>query len=241
MEKDILYGILILLAIIVIALVWYSRKLRKQVGQLKLERNCSEERNRQMNDRLAEVHRNQLNPHLLKNSLNAILSHAYQTYHTMDNLAQVLDYVLYESADKLVSVEEEINFVKNLIEINKVKLSPLFDMKLRIETDEDDELLREPLLVPLISVDLIENAFKHADFHSPDSYIAILITFRSGVFEVSVSNKISLKSPLKKPRSGIGTKTLEERLLIYYPGRHELKRRVERDSYFADLSIQLYE
>ena len=65
-----------------------------------------------MNDRLEDVHRIELNPHLLKNSLNAILSHAYQTYFTMDKLAQVLDYVLYESPNKLVSPKEEIDFVE---------------------------------------------------------------------------------------------------------------------------------
>src|SRR5689334_1956251 len=38
-----------------------------------------------------------LNPHLFKNILNSIQSHAYQTYFAMDKLANVLDYILYDS------------------------------------------------------------------------------------------------------------------------------------------------
>src|SRR5690554_2591513 len=38
-----------------------------------------------------------LDPHLLKNALNAIQSHAYQSYHALDKLSNILDYILYES------------------------------------------------------------------------------------------------------------------------------------------------
>src|SRR6187431_143766 len=64
-----------------------------------------------------------LNPHLFKNTLNAIQSHAYQTYYALDKLANVLDYILYESQKKFVSPKEEIQFALNLIEINKIKVS----------------------------------------------------------------------------------------------------------------------
>ena len=37
-----------------------------------------------------------LNPHLFKNILNSIQSHAYQTFFALDKLANVLDYILYE-------------------------------------------------------------------------------------------------------------------------------------------------
>ena len=41
-----------------------------------------------------------LNPHLFKNILNSVQSHAYQTYFALDKLANVLDYILYESRKK---------------------------------------------------------------------------------------------------------------------------------------------
>ncbi len=218
-------------------------KLRFRYKKLELEQRRQREIFQRMdNEQMKRMHRNRLNPHLLKNSLNGILSHAYQTYYTMDKLAMLLDYVLYESEMELVSPKADIEFMRNLIEVNKVKLSPLFDIRVKFDIDETDlEMLERPSLVPLITVDLIENAFKHADFHHPDSFISITFIFRHGVLELTVTNKISKRSPLNKTRSGIGSKTLEERLMLYYPNRHILRRFTENDMYNAYLQIRLYE
>ncbi|MFU1856262.1 histidine kinase [Sphingobacterium sp. NGMCC 1.201703] len=234
--------ILFLLVAVVVLLILYVLLIRKYKKLRVEERRHQELFKRMDNEQMDHVHRNRLNPHLLKNSLNGILSHAYQTYYTMDKLAMVLDYVLYESEEELVSPKAEIEFARNLIEVNKVKLSPLFDMRVKFDIDElNESLLERPSLVPLMTVDLIENAFKHADFHHPDSFISIVLSFRNGLLELTVSNKISKRSPLYKTKGGIGSKTLEERLMLYYPDRHELKRFVENDVYNAYLQIRLYE
>lgn len=52
-----------------------------------------------------------LNPHLFKNILNSVQSHAYQTYISLDKLANILDYILYESSNKFVSPKEELDFL----------------------------------------------------------------------------------------------------------------------------------
>ena len=115
-----------------------------------------------------------LNPHLFKNILNSIQSHAYQTYFALDKLANVLDYILYDSRKKYVTPKEEIEFALNLIEINKIKISPLFELKVKTKINESEQLYEQKLLTPLISIDLIENAFKHADLQSPDAFISIV-------------------------------------------------------------------
>jgi len=232
----------LLLVAVVVLLILYVLLIQKYKKLRAEERRHQELFKRMDNEQMDHVHRNRLNPHLLKNSLNGILSHAYQTYYTMDKLAMVLDYVLYESEEELVSPKAEIEFARNLIEVNKVKLSPLFDMRVKFDIDElNESLLERPSLVPLMTVDLIENAFKHADFHLPDSFISIVLSFRNGLLELTVSNKISKRSPLYKTKGGIGSKTLEERLMLYYPDKHELKRFVENDVYNAYLQIRLYE
>lgn len=236
-------NIIILLLLAIVALIsGLYLLLRQKYRKLEVENKRQKELfNRMDNQKIDDFHRAQLNPHLLKNSLNGILSYAYQTYYTMDKLAMVLDYVLYESEDELVSPKAEIDFARNLIEINRVKLSPLFDIRVKFDIDElNSSLLNTPSLVPLISVDLIENAFKNADFHGPDSFISIMLTFKNGLLELIVSNRISKRSPLQKAKSGIGSKTLEERLMLYYPGRHHLRRFVENDVYSAHLQIRLY-
>jgi sensor histidine kinase YesM len=188
-----------------------------------------------------ETLESKLNPHLFKNILNSIQSHAYQTYFALDKLANVLDYILYESQKKFVSPKEEIEFALNLIEINKIKVSPLFELKVKTKIKEGEMLYEQQLLAPLISIDLIENAFKHADLQSADAFISVLFEFKENCFYLTVSNKISDKKALKKERSGIGATTLEQRLKIIYKNQFKLDKFVENDIYIAHLKINLLE
>lgn len=146
-----------------------------------------------------------LNPHLFKNILNSVQSHAYQTYMSLDKLANVLDYILYESNNKFVSPKEELSFALSLIEINKIKVNPLFDFRIKSKIDKSDSVFEEKIFAPLITVDLIENAFKHTDFLSQDSFISILLELEDGIFSMKVSNKASLKNVLHKDHSGFGS------------------------------------
>jgi LytS/YehU family sensor histidine kinase len=182
-----------------------------------------------------------LNPHLFKNILNSIQSHAYQTYFALDKLAHVLDYILYESKNKFVTPQEEIDFALNLIEINKIKLSPLFELKVKTKINESEPLLEQRLMAPLISIDLIENAFKHADLQSADAFIAVTFEFKDNVFSLTVANKMSNRKPMKKEMSGIGVETLEQRLRIIYSECFKLERFAENDVYIAHLKINLLE
>ncbi|HEU4496040.1 MAG TPA: histidine kinase [Flavobacterium sp.] len=186
-----------------------------------------------------ETLESRLNPHLFKNILNSIQSHAYQTYHALDKLANVLDYILYESQKKFVSPREEIEFALNLIEINKIKVSPLFELKVKTKIKEGELLYAQPILAPMISIDLIENAFKHADLKSPDAFISIVFEFKDSAFYLTVSNKMSNHKTLKKDYGGLGSGTLEERLKIIYNTNFKLDKFVENDVYIAHLKIDL--
>lgn len=182
-----------------------------------------------------------LNPHLFKNILNSVQSHAYQTYFALDKLANILDYILYESKNKYVSPKEEIEFAKDLIEINRIKLSPLFELTVKTKIDETASQYSNKVLIPLISIDLIENAFKHADLQSKDAYISIVFEFKNNVFGLTVSNKISPKANLKKEKSGIGNVTLEQRLNAFYENRYELEKIIDDDIFVSHLKINLNE
>jgi LytS/YehU family sensor histidine kinase len=194
-----------------------------------------------VNDLQLETLESKLNPHLFKNILNSIQSHAYQTYFALDKLANVLDYILYESQKKFVSPKEEIEFALNLIEINKIKVSPLFELKVKTKINDGEKLYEQRILAPLISIDLIENAFKHADLQSADAFISVVFEFKDNCFSLTVSNKISEKKALKKERSGIGATTLEQRLKIIYKNQFKLDKFVENDIYIAHLKINLLE
>ena len=182
-----------------------------------------------------------INPHLFKNILNSIQSHAYQTYFSLDKLSNVLDYILYETDKQFVSIKEEMDFALNLIEINKLKLSPLFDIKVKNKVNEEHLLYNQELLTPMISVDLIENAFKHADIQSGDSFISITFELKDEYFTLTVANKISSKPPLKKSNGGLGKENLQKRLDIIYKDCYKLDQFVENDVFISHLKLNLFE
>ncbi|MGJ1430017.1 sensor histidine kinase [Sphingobacterium spiritivorum] len=181
-----------------------------------------------------------LQPHLFKNILNSVQSHAYQTYYTLDKLATVLDYVLYEARDEFVSVRREIDFAKSLIDINKIKVSPLFEIKVKTKIATQNPYYEQKLIVPMVCLDLIENAFKHSDLQSADAFISFYFELsEDGIFGITVSNTSSELKPLTKQAGGLGMEAFEQRLRILYKDCFKLERFMEGNIYTAYLKLDL--
>lgn len=231
-------GLVILLSGLIVHLVKKLKRAQKQKEEIESRFDLLEGK---VNNLQLENLESKLNPHLFKNILNSIQSHAYQTYFALDKLANVLDYILYESKNRFVTPKEEVEFALNLIEINKIKVSPLFELKVKLKINEAEPLYTQRLLAPLISIDLIENAFKHADLQSSDAFISVVFEFKDNSFSLTVSNKISKKQAIKKEKSGIGSETLEKRLKIIYKNNFKLEKFIEEDVFIAHLKINLFE
>lgn len=231
----------VLAGMLLVTVIFLAFKLRQSTIKKKETETKFNQLETKINSLQLENLESRLNPHLFKNILNSIQSHAYQTYFALDKLANVLDYILYESRNKFVTPKEEIEFALNLIEINKIKVSPLFELKVKTKIGEHEPLYEQRILAPLISIDLIENAFKHADLQSSDAFISIVFEFKNDNFYLTVSNKISARNPLKKEKGGIGSETLDQRLKIIYNDNYKLDRFVENDVYISHLKINLLE
>lgn len=231
---SIIIGIIFLVIYLIVRLQQSERKKKELENQFK-------ELETKLNNIQLETIESRLNPHLFKNILNSIQAHAYQTYFAIDKLANVLDYLLYDSHKKYVTPKEEIEFAMSLIEINKIKLSPLFELKIKLKIHENEPLYTQNVLAPLISIELIENAFKHADLQSPDAFISVTFSFCDSIFALTVANKISSKAPMKKENSGIGEKSMEQRLKIIYGENYKLEKFIEENCYVAHLKINLLE
>jgi len=230
----ILLGVISLVIYLVIALK-RSEKKKKEIE------NKFKELENKLNTIELDTIESKLNPHLFKNILNSIQAHAYQTYFAIDKLANVLDYILYDSHKKYVTPKEEIDFAMSLIEINKIKLSPLFDLKIKVKIHDNEPLYTQTVLAPLVSIELIENAFKHADLQSSDAFISVTFSFVDSIFSLIVANKISAKQPMKKDHSGIGEKSMEQRLKIIYGENYKFEKFVEDNCYITHLKINLLE
>jgi len=230
--------LLFVFIVTIIYLIFRLNKLFQEKQTLKLKYQEIEDKYNQLE---LESLDSKLNPHLFKNILNSVQSHAYQTYFALDKLSNVLDYILYDSRKKFVTPKQEVEFALNLIEINKIKLSPLFELKVKLKINENEPLYHQHLLAPFISTDLIENAFKHADLQSTAAFISIIFEFKANTFSLTVANKVSAKAPIKKEKGGFGTEALEQRLKIIYNNHFKFDRFTEDDVYIAHLKIDLLE
>jgi len=233
-------GIFAIFFLLVLSFFLYGKYKSSKAKNKLLEENYKAIENKLDNFRLEHIE-TKLNPHLFKNILNSVQSHAYQTYISLDKLASILDYILYESSNKFVTPKEELNFAINLIEINKIKINPLFDFRIKTKINKEDSIYLEKVFAPLISVDLIENAFKHTDFLAQDSFISVNLVLDDGKFEMKVSNKISEKIPMEKENSGFGSKSFDQRLKLIYKNHYKLSKSVVNDNFVAHLTINLSE
>lgn len=235
--------LIIIFSVLLLTSVFFNVKFWQRVKANAKQNSELAERNHELNSIIQSSElkalRYKLNPHLFKNALNSIQSHAYQTYHSMDKLSGVLDYILYESDQPLVGLEEEMDFAMNFIEINRLKLSPLFDLSIRNNITTDSLEQTDMRILPLITVDLIENAFKHSDFQKSDSFISIGFQLEKGIFQLDVRNRSSEKEPLQKRKGGFGLKNLEQRLKIAYPNKHKFTIQKEGTVYKTHLELDL--
>jgi two-component system LytT family sensor kinase len=128
----------------------------------------------------------QINPHFLFNTLNTIaeLIHAdsERAEATVERLAEMFRYVLNGSERGLVPLEEELAFLDDYLEIERVR----FGNRLRVAREITPEALG--LLLPsLVLQPLVENAVRHGlgadgsidlgiDIHADDDQAVISIS-----------------------------------------------------------------
>ena len=101
----------------------------------------------------------QLNPHFLYNVFNtinaAIPSSAKHAREMINKLSDLFRHQLKASRAELVTVQEELDFVKKYLELEKER----FQERLNFEIDADNGVLEEKI-PPMIFQPLVENAVK---------------------------------------------------------------------------------
>lgn len=230
---SLIFLVFFILVLLAVFLCWKIRLLKRQNKLLVRQ-------NRDLNSISLpdETNYYKLDPHLLKNALNAIQSHAYQSYHALDKLSNVLDYILYETDGTFVKLKDEIAFAQNLIEINKLKISPLFDLHIRKKISSE---AGEMLIAPFMTINPIENAFKHADVQNENSFISVVFEVIDDYFHLTVSNRVMQKQKIESSLGGLGNKTFSQRLKNIYGTEYSLNTEQKENIYTVTLKIKLYQ
>ncbi|MDZ7604570.1 MAG: histidine kinase [Cyclobacteriaceae bacterium] len=184
--------------------------------------------------------KNQINPHFLFNSLNSIYSMVLrQSSHAPEALIRLSDsmrYIIYESNHDYVGLSKEIEFIRNYIALQQLRMSEKDTLKFEISGDMADQQIAPLLLIPLI-----ENGFKHGiKGETEEAFIEISITINERTLSMTVVNNLGSVDPVEKNESGgAGLVNLKKRLGLIYPGRHALIIDKAERTFTVKLTIEL--
>ena len=190
--------------------------------------------------------RNQLNPHFLLNTLNNIYAliafDSDKAQQAVQELSKLLRYVLYDNQQTYVPLCKEVDFIRNYIELMRIRLSA----NVTVETQIDIRADSRTEIAPLIFISLIENAFKHGISPTEPSFIHIHFSESPGRVCCEITNSYHPKSQTDKSGSGIGLEQVRKRLELTYPGQYEWTQGVSDDgkeykSILSLFNIQHYE
>jgi len=180
--------------------------------------------------------KSQINPHFLFNSLNNIYSLAYQksdkTPEAILKLSEIMRYMLYESNEDKVALADEIRYLENYIELQKLRFKDSSYIKFEIIGDA-----KAQKITPLVLISFVENAFKHGIATDREVPISILLNIEPGKLFFKTVNKKSNQN--KDDTGGIGLQNVRRRLDLLYKDQYELHIEDKNDVYNCELYLNL--
>ena len=185
--------------------------------------------------------RSQISPHFIFNILNSIVylirTRSDLAESVTIKLSELMRYMLYESADALIPLEKELNYLNSYVELQKIRFEEDVLIRMDIEGKVGGQIIEPMLMIPFV-----ENAFKHGVGLIIDPTIEIYLNISDKNLHFSVRNKISADSQeIKDNSSGIGLKNVQRRLELLYPETHRLELTRTEEWFTAELWLEFGE
>lgn len=213
-------------AFIFISIMFFMRYKDEKENAIQLEKEKTELELKSL--------KSQLNPHFLFNTLNNIyslsVSHSDKTSHSISQLSDILDYILYKGQKKWVSVTDELSIIDNYIALESLRYS---DERLKII--QKTALTSPNFIPPLLYLTLVENAFKHgAGKNSEQTEIKIELETNPQHSFFSIQNTYS--HPSGDNEKGIGLQNIQRQLEHYYHGHFTFRISQENNIFTIEIT-----
>lgn len=220
------FELLSFLFVFKIVIVWLFDKW-KLIRQLKNEKVSAE---------LMHL-KNQINPHFFFNTLNNLYGltreKSDKAPEMVLQLSDMMRYTIYQGKKDRVSLENEISYIENFIELNKMRYQK--DVTIRFDKEMDQKKIQ---ISPLLFINLVENAFKHGIEHlTSDAFVYITLRVKDNLLMFSVENNFD-PDEISETK-GIGIDNLLRRLELIYPKKHSLEINTIQHLYKVTLNIDL--
>jgi hypothetical protein len=216
-------------------LVFFSLGIRALEKEGEIEKIQGDLEKEKLNSELALL-KNQISPHFFFNTLNNIYSligiNQEDSQKAVLKLSKLMRYLLYESEQGKVALSNEIDFMKNYIDLMKLRMNERVNLTVKFPENYEDIHLP-----PLLFIPFIENAFKHGITNKGKSFIEIELISLGKEIEFNCLNSIG-NGKTEDRQSGIGLENVTKRLNLLFPGKHDLKIGKNNDKFEVHLVIQ---
>jgi sensor histidine kinase YesM len=185
----------------------------------------------------------QIHPHFLFNMLNNLYAmiriDADLSRNTIIRISDLLDYMLYKCNEETTLLENEVKFIENYIELERIRHSGDYNVVFTYP-----ENIKDVNIAPLILFPFVENAFKHGFRNTDKGVIDISISLTSDkvLFVCRNSkaiNQINDDKYLQQEGNGIGLKNIQERLNLIYKNAHKLSIEETESHYKVELQLSI--
>jgi LytS/YehU family sensor histidine kinase len=206
---------------------WYLKQREKQ---MLLKANADAE---------IQLLKAQVHPHFLFNTLNNIYSFALDNSPKAGELVlqlmDMMNYMITECNAALVPLEKELNMIRDYTGLEKVRYGNHFDLQVEIRGD-----YRGKMIVPLLMIPFVENAFKHgASKVLENPWIKLKIIIEKNILSLDISNNKSSQPSRSKNKAGIGLQNVEKRLKLLYPDEYVLNIESTADIFSVQMQVPL--
>ncbi len=196
-----------------------------------LERNLAEAMNAYLQQ--------QINPHLLFNTLsfihNTYAKHSREASQCVLLLVDIMRFSLNEvSINGKTSLDKEIEQIQNYIEINQLR----YDYALFIDFEAEGDF-ESYQIIPLVLLTLTENIFKHGYLKKKQGAAKLHITLNDQNELSFISWNLKGDQPDYKRTRSIGIKNVIKRLEFSYKDQYNIIIKDEKESYGLELRVQL--
>jgi hypothetical protein len=187
-----------------------------------------------------ELLKGQLHPHFMFNTLNSIyalaLKDSSKSAEAILKLSNLMRYMMAESKQSLVLLSEEIQILRNYIDMEKNRFGNRLDLIVNVSGEVKDKCIPPLLLLPFV-----ENSFKHGTSQVEGQAwmsMDILIREEELTFKL-VNGKPESSEKSKVLSSGIGLANVKKRLALLYPDGFDLRIKEDDSTFIVSLSLQL--
>lgn len=184
----------------------------------------------------------QINPHFLFNTLNNLYALA-QDYNNkqlacgIHTLAGLMRYIVYESNEKLVPLEKEINYIQDYLELFKLRIDKSDDVVINFKVCGET---KNKFIAPMLLIPFVENACKHGVNFKQRSFIDINLTVVKEQLNFCIINSNHTKYKKEfDTASGIGLQNVHKRLDLIYPDKYKLQIKPATHAYEMKLLLPL--